>query len=284
MDDARVTNKTLKSLGRWLHDMRLPHPLKVPMDEKQRRRIWQRRDHILPPILLQYPEGLNGLTVCDLGANAGFWAREFASLGAKVTCVEPRAQNIKQAEVISKILGKQGLYWVQDTAESFLKNDQNQYDVVLLLGLLYHVANPIELLHLATNHAKDILMLDSHCINDDIPYFELRKELNERQTQGIAEKILMPSRGAIYWMLKDCNYRSITELLNVGSLPDDYLSFIRCTFLMRRYEPIVKPEKGKKLFFHADELRAIYPPLQPASKLIRTHSRPRMRDFYEKWR
>lgn len=138
MPEYNITNELLQSVGPWLHDFKLPSSFRIPMNEKLRRRIWQRRNHIIPPVLSQYPKGLNGLTVCDLGANAGFWAREFAALGAKVTCVEPRAENIRQAEVISKILGEQGLHWEHDTAEEFLNRDTKQYEIVLLLGLLYH--------------------------------------------------------------------------------------------------------------------------------------------------
>jgi SAM-dependent methyltransferase len=281
--EPAVTNSTLEAMGPWLHDFVLPEPLRIPIDPELRRRIRQRHDLIVPRILDQFPgRSLANLSALDLGANSGYWGRAIASFGAAVTCVEPRSENIAQAQLVSRLLGDAGMAWIQDSAEAFLSRRARRFDVVLCLGLLYHAADAIALLNAAASSCNELLVVDSHCINDDVPYLEMRQELHTHPSQGVSPGVTVPSRGAVYRMLKAAGFAHVMELANVGDLPDDYRTFTRCAFFARR-TGAVQPPSGPngRLFLRDEALDRIYPPMGHAGALNRTESRPRCADFYE---
>jgi SAM-dependent methyltransferase len=235
---SEITNDTLAAHAPWLHDFDLPAPLRVPMDETLRTRIGQRKSLILPRIAAQFPNGrLDGLRVLDLGANAGFWAREMSALGARVTCVESKRHNIAQAELIARIIGDADLTWVESSAEEFLARGE-RFDVVLCLGLLYHAADAFGLLRACAAACADLLVVDSHCINDDAAYVEFRHEYTELPSQGISSMVTVPSRGAMYRMMKSTGFAHLMEAANVGNVPEDYRSFTRSLMLARRSAPL----------------------------------------------
>ena len=275
MFDAEATAARLRALSPWLHDFDLPAPLRVPIDPPLAKRIRQRQALIVPRVLEQYGRGdLAGLHVLDLGANAGAWGRAFAERGAAVTCVEPRAHYHEQARAIAELIGGAEMRWVQDSAEAFLNAAATQFDVVLCLGLLYHARDAFALLRAAVAACADLLVIDSHCLDDDTPFLELRREDIANPTQGICDLVTLPSRGALYWMARACGMRHLMELANVGDLPDDYLSGTRCAMLVRRERALVEPPRSG-LAFRGDELCARYPEPAPATLLVRSPSRPR---------
>jgi tRNA (mo5U34)-methyltransferase len=104
------------------------------------------------------PTDLTGKTVLDIGCNAGFYAFEMKRRGAaRVVGIDTDARYLAQAELAAEVLGydielKQlDVYSVATLGERF--------DVVIFMGVLYHLRHPLLALDLIREHVARDLML-----------------------------------------------------------------------------------------------------------------------------
>jgi tRNA (mo5U34)-methyltransferase len=107
------------------------------------------------------PKDLSGRTVLDLGCNAGFYAFEMKRRGAeRVVAVDNDARYLAQARLASRVLDikielrQLSIYEIQRLKEKF--------DLVLFLGVFYHLRHPLLALDLIHEHvARDLLVFQS---------------------------------------------------------------------------------------------------------------------------
>ncbi len=107
------------------------------------------------------PADLTGRTVLDIGCNGGFYAIEMKRRGAdRVVAVDSDADYLAQARFAAGILGAEiefrelSVYDVGALGERF--------DVVLFMGVLYHLRHPMLALDLIREHAcGDMLVFQS---------------------------------------------------------------------------------------------------------------------------
>jgi tRNA (mo5U34)-methyltransferase len=116
---------------------------------------WKRFAHMLP-------QDLTGKSVLDIGCNAGFYSFEMKRRGAsRVVGIDFDDYYLNQARFAARVLGHQdvefrrmSVYQVGALGERF--------DVVLLLGLVYHLRHPLLALDLVHEHvARDLLVYQS---------------------------------------------------------------------------------------------------------------------------
>jgi 2-polyprenyl-3-methyl-5-hydroxy-6-metoxy-1,4-benzoquinol methylase len=83
------------------------------------------------------------MRVLDLGCLEGLYAVELARRGAsRVVGVEGRETNIERARFVKDVLGLDNLELVQDDVRNVRVDDFGHFEVVLCLGLLYHLDAP----------------------------------------------------------------------------------------------------------------------------------------------
>ena len=85
-----------------------------------------------------------GLTLCDVGCGGGLIAEPMARLGFAVTAVDADEEAIAVARTHAAASGL-AIDYRNDTAES-LADNQRQFDVVLALEIVEHIAEPDALL------------------------------------------------------------------------------------------------------------------------------------------
>jgi len=153
---------------------------------------------------------LAGKRVLDLGCNAGFWSLQAVESGCDfVLGVDGRQMHIDQAELV--FTNKD----VPPDRYSFLCGDIfsvdfagfPQFDVVLCLGLLYHVATPVQLFNLLTRVNSDLLVIDTEVSLARRPSFDLRSESLATARNAIDnELVLVPSRRAVTMLARQAGY------------------------------------------------------------------------------
>lgn len=107
------------------------------------------------------PADLAGKTVLDVGCNAGFYAFEMKRRGAaRVVGIDTDPRYLAQARLASEVLGQQielhqlDVYSVAKLAEKF--------DLVMFMGVLYHLRHPLLALDLLHDHVtRDLLLFQS---------------------------------------------------------------------------------------------------------------------------
>lgn len=98
------------------------------------------------------PERMDGLTVLDVGCNAGFHALECKRRGARrVVGVDVSAQYLEQARFASEVLELE-VEWrqlsVYDLGSLLAAEPASRFDYVFFMGLFYHLRYPLYALDL----------------------------------------------------------------------------------------------------------------------------------------
>lgn len=151
--DLPTLTRRVHELGPWFHNLDLggietapDHPL-----GDYPRIKWQRFAHALPA-------DLHGKTVLDLGCNAGFHALEMKRRGAaRVVGIDSDARYLAQAGLAAEVCGLDielrefSVYDVEALGERF--------DVVLFMGVLYHLRHPLLALERIREHAVGELLV-----------------------------------------------------------------------------------------------------------------------------
>jgi tRNA (mo5U34)-methyltransferase len=106
---------------------------------------WRNFEHAIPT-------DLSGLSVLDVGCNAGFYSIEMKRRGAaRVVGIDSDPEYLAQARFAAEVTGSQielrrmSVYEVKDLKERF--------DIVLFMGVLYHLRYPLLALDLLYDHA-----------------------------------------------------------------------------------------------------------------------------------
>jgi SAM-dependent methyltransferase len=85
---------------------------------------------------------LNGVRILDLACLEGLYAIEFARHGARVVGIEVREASIEKAKFVRDTLSLENLDLIQDDVRNLSKEKYGDFDVVLCLGILYHLDAP----------------------------------------------------------------------------------------------------------------------------------------------
>jgi tRNA (mo5U34)-methyltransferase len=149
--EARV-----RALGDWFHNIDLGG-------------VWTAPHHFLGDypgavwraIAPALPQDLTGKTVLDLGCNGGFFSLQMKRRGAaRVVAVDYDPRYLAQARLAAEVSGLEiefrelSVYDVARLGERF--------DVVLFMGVLYHLRHPLLALDLIRAHvARDVLVFQS---------------------------------------------------------------------------------------------------------------------------
>ena len=147
----------IEELGPWFHNMDLGGVSTAPehfLGDYPTKKFTRFAPHL--------PDDLSGKSVLDIGCNAGFYSIEMKRRGAeRVLAVDSDERYLAQARLASETLGfddiefrKLDVYDVGALCERF--------DLVIFMGVLYHLRHPLLALDLIREHvAGDLLLFQS---------------------------------------------------------------------------------------------------------------------------
>jgi tRNA (mo5U34)-methyltransferase len=148
--------RRVTELGDWFHNLNLRGVQTAPnhfLGDYPRIK-WQRFASAIP-------ENLAGKSVLDVGCNAGFYSIEMKRRGAdRVVAIDTDEKYLAQARFAAKVNNAEiefrqlSVYRVADLRE--------QFDLVLFMGVLYHLRHPLLALELLHEHVvADLLVTQS---------------------------------------------------------------------------------------------------------------------------
>ena len=85
---------------------------------------------------------LGSLRVLDLGCLEGIYGLEFAQHGAEVVAIEAREASLEKARFAKDVLGLDNIMFIQDDVRNLSVEKYGRFDVVLCLGIFYHLNVP----------------------------------------------------------------------------------------------------------------------------------------------
>lgn len=94
--------------------------------------------------------GWERLSVVDVACHQGFFATQVARKGCReVVAVDARSEHLADAALMASVYGLANLRTAQADVATLDPATLGTFDVTLMLGLLYHVENPVGVLRLA---------------------------------------------------------------------------------------------------------------------------------------
>ncbi|MBX9758469.1 MAG: TIGR04290 family methyltransferase [Beijerinckiaceae bacterium] len=233
----------IDALAPWFHNMELGgcwtaprHPLgNYPASH------WRYFQHAIP-------EDLSGKSVLDIGCNGGFYSIEMKRRGARrVVAADFDERYLAQAKLAAQAIGvelefrKLSVYDVASLGERF--------DIVLFMGVLYHLRHPLLALDLIHEHvAGDLLIFHSLLrggaqtihVEDDYPFSESDvfgregfpvMHFIEKSYAGDPTNWWIPNRACVEAMLRSAGFDILAH-------PDSVV------YVCRRSERAQNPETG----------------------------------------
>lgn len=92
----------------------------------------------------QFGDDFSKLRAIDLASHQGFFAIKLAQLGfAEVLGVDARASHVEDSRLMAEVYGLDQLSFRQSDVHDLDPGELGRFDVVLMLGLLYHLENPV---------------------------------------------------------------------------------------------------------------------------------------------
>ena len=169
---------------------------------------------------LGLPESLKGMSVLDIGAWDGYYSFGCEKLGAKRVVASDKfvwqpneMVDWQVSDAGFKFAHKQLNSKVEQLFASVEELDpeiHGKFDIVLMLGVIYHAKDPIGYLQKAFNMSNDLVIIESHVDLMDMPYpaarYYIHDELNNDPTNYWG-----PNALAVRGMMQDIGYKDITE-------------------------------------------------------------------------
>lgn len=123
------------------------------------------------PLVLRHlhlPDDASGLRVLDLGARDGFFSFELERRGAEVLAVDYMPAEATGFAMASRILGSRVPY-LHENLYNLRPEKLGTFDLVLFLGLLYHLPDPLGALRLIRSLTRSRMLLETLIIDESLP-------------------------------------------------------------------------------------------------------------------
>jgi tRNA (mo5U34)-methyltransferase len=220
--DTVGIQRQVRALGGWFHNLRLKGVQTAPdhfLGDYPAIK-WQRFAHAIPT-------DLRGWSVLDIGCNAGFYSHEMKRRGAdRVVAVDSDARYLAQARFAADVAGlsiefrQMSVYEVAALGERF--------DLVLFMGVLYHLRHPLLALDLLHEHvvghtlvfqsmlrgsSQAAAVADDYAFTDTTPFAQDSYPLMyfvEHRYAGDPTNWWIPNRAGAEAMLRSAGFQ-ITE-------------------------------------------------------------------------
>jgi len=227
---------------RWRHTIDLGHGIITPGNDPTPKRLHY----------LSLPHSLKGKSVLDIGAWDGFYSFEAERRGAqRVVALDiwnPKGPVSKEGfELARRTLNSK----VEDIDMSLFdvtRENIGQFDIVLFLGVLYHLRHPLLALERLHSVTGEVLILESHI---DMPLrgkpfmaFYPDAELNRDSTNWWG-----PNPAALKAMLRVSGFRDIKVVSSWPSLPRRFCSAVSAG--LRRPRSFFDLLSWKRIIIHA---------------------------------
>jgi 2-polyprenyl-3-methyl-5-hydroxy-6-metoxy-1,4-benzoquinol methylase len=196
----------------------------------------QRFRHFMPYVIESQNGSLKGKRILDISCNSGFFSIQCALLGADVVGFDVRPELIEQANMIKSIVGIDNVkFTVLDFWDMNPRSLDGTFDVVLNLGILYHLSDPFEALQRTKVMARKNILLDTGVYRSENPVILLRwEEPVDIWTAYHAGIVTYPTKRCIDLILRHLEVAEWFEIpIRSGSIPQDYLEQRRASWLIR---------------------------------------------------
>lgn len=177
---------------------------------------------------------VSGKSVIDIGCGVGHLSQVLEEMGADVTCVDGRAENIARIHE----LYPQRKALVVDVETDKLP-DLGTFDVVFCYGLLYHLADPLGFIRRTAAMCGDWLILETCILDSESPAVRLVPEDDANYSQALHAMGCRPSSAYVAYGLRTAGMEHVYVTKSLPSHPqfqyrlENDFSYVKNGNLMR---------------------------------------------------
>jgi tRNA (mo5U34)-methyltransferase len=201
-----LTQKDIDEMNsiNWFHSIKLSEEVTTPG-----------KDNFSIFNIIDLPEDLSGKTVLDIGAWDGFYSFECEKRGAeRVLATDEFVWKTwtggtadRGFDFAHRILGSK-VEKRKASVEYLRDNKIGEFDIVLMLGVLYHAPDPLGYLKAAFNHTREMLILETHVDLVELPYPAIAY-YNGKSLADDPTNYWGPNEAAVVGMLKDVGFKDV---------------------------------------------------------------------------
>jgi tRNA (mo5U34)-methyltransferase len=167
--DQRDELIDLVSSPTWMYEWDLGDGLRTAVMHPELPSVHDTRAAIIEPFVREALAGGES-TALDLACSEGWFAQRLLDWGAaRVLGVDIRPENIHRAELVRDHLGLDPERLAFQVADVFDLPVLPRFDVVLCLGLVYHLENPIGALRIARALTRGLCLVESQLVEPHSP-------------------------------------------------------------------------------------------------------------------
>ena len=196
---------------------------------------------------------LNLVSALDLGCGVGYFSGFLSNLGFSVIGIDGRAENLWEAKRRYPEIN----FLVRNVEDQTLP-EVGAFDLVLCIGLLYHLENPFRAIRNLHSLTTKVLLIETMCVPGASPTMDLLDE-GPSENQGLDYVAFYPSESCVIKMLYRAGFPFVYRF---KQLPDDEL--YRSSPLRKRLRTLVV---GSKVALTAPNLALAKEPSRLAWKL-----------------
>lgn len=169
---------------------------------------------------LGLPESLEGLSVLDIGAWDGYYSFGCEKLGAKRVVASDKFVWTPN-HMVDWNISDSGFKFAKKHLNSKVEQlfasveeldpvTHGKFDIVMMLGVIYHAKDPIGYLQKAFDMSNDLVIIESHVDLMDLQYPAARYYIHDELNNDITN-FWGPNALAVRGMMQDIGYKDITE-------------------------------------------------------------------------
>ena len=208
--DAKTIKEKISSFPAWHYEFEIAG-IKTPITQKYRVNAHsQRRRYFFDPLVELCGGSLKDKRVLDLGCNAGYWSLAAMEHDCDyVFGIDGRQMHVDQANFVFEASGfdKSRYDFVQGNLFEYDFGTLGTFDIVLCLGLMYHVSEPVGLMETIAGMNDDICVIDTALSVAPGSYLRIRSEsLDSRLNAADRELVVSPTKKAVLDMARAFGY------------------------------------------------------------------------------
>jgi tRNA (mo5U34)-methyltransferase len=153
-----AVDEELRALAPWFHNLHLPDGRQTAPDHPLGDFPAFKWAQIGPAL----PGDMTGLRALDIGCNAGYYSLALARRGAQVLGIDVDRHYLRQAEWARERFGVAANQLTLRQMQVYdLARMRETFDIVLFLGVLYHLRYPLLALDIVAERVGDVLVLQT---------------------------------------------------------------------------------------------------------------------------
>ncbi|MBD3240293.1 MAG: TIGR04290 family methyltransferase [Chitinivibrionales bacterium] len=151
------TGRQVAALAPWFHNLHLPDGTQTAPDHF----LGDFPSYKWRELAACLPQDLSGWTVLDIGCNAGYYSFELAGRGATVTGIDSNPHYLAQARWAAQQFGLAHRVQFAQMQVHDLARHPTTYDLVLFLGVFYHLRYPLLALDIIVQKVRKLLLFQT---------------------------------------------------------------------------------------------------------------------------